>query len=614
LLDLCQVTDYTIAFRSKTEDPQRGGRKEGRSTRNSAKAGTVSEFGRSFPRIKRVLKPKATTDLGLRIQEAERQIEYTGESFTAVKLEEQLVPGNWGIQGRLINPSLPITSGSTSNAAEKDQQNSQTNRTISTMVDKKAMVVPGTRDAPKFHSNNPIELRRFIRQIEDLWKEAGIEDTKEKKESIGKYADAKSEEEWSSFISYRDGYTWDEFKEELLNNYPEAAEAELGSPDRLKKIIREANNIKIGDLGNLYKYKRAFMTEANKLKKHPWNMSNRDLVGHFMDGLSLHLGREVLQDMRNSAKQREAEDEVAEKGKASTSTSRIKRRKTREEDFDLEEICESAIDVSAGALGQLSRRFVQEKESTMIQTSSKESSTLANKIESIEEAQALQKDRQEIASKHMDSKLEAIEAMIKNFVSQNQEKTPSSFVQNVGPIKYGMSNDILGKPLKTPFNITDAVCYGCGESGHFQNACEKIKALIQKGVITHSREGRICLPDGSRVPIIPGACLVERIEKYYTTMRPSQAYYGTFEEAEERLLGLVPKETTNMNREVLDEREQRIAKLEREISIRDRENAITAKLLKLSEKGPEKADTSVYSLEQFSKELAALQGDRPDFH
>jgi hypothetical protein len=69
-----------------------------------------------------------------------------------------------------------------------------------------------------------------------------------------------------------------------------------------------------------------------------------------------------------------------------------------------------------------------------------------------------------------------------------------------------------------------------------------------------------------------------------------------------------------MNREVIDEREQRIAKLEREISIRERENAITAKLLKLSEKGTEKADTSVYSLEQFSKELAALQGDRPDFH
>lgn len=533
-----------------------------------------------------------------------------------MKLEGQLVPENWGIQGRLINPSLPITSGATSDETEKDQQNSQTNRNISTMVDKKTMVIPGTRDAPKFRSDHPNELRRFIRQIEDLWREAGIEDTKEKKQSIGKYADANSEEEWSSFISYGDGYSWDEFKTELLDNYPEAAEAETGSPDRLKKIIRDADNIKIGDLTKLYKYKRAFMTEASKLKKYPWNMSNRELVEFFMMGLSLNLGREVLQDMRNSARKREVEDEAIEKGKASMSAPKIRmRKKTREEDFELEDICECAIDISAGALGQLSKKFAQEKEATMIQTSSKDSSTLANKVESIEEAQALQKDKQDIASKHMDAKLEAIEAMIKNLMSQVPEKPSSSFVQNIGTGRYGVPSDTAGKPVKSPFNATDYICFGCGEGGHFQNNCEKVKALIQKGAVILSREGRICLPDGSRVPNIPqGACLVERVEKYYNTMRSSQTYYGTFEEAEEHLLGLMPKETTYMNREVFDEREQRIAKLEREISIRERENAITAKLLKLSEKGSEKADTSVYSLEQFSKELAALQGDRPDFH
>jgi hypothetical protein len=97
-------------------------------------------------------------------------------------------------------------------------------------------------------------------------------------------------------------------------------------------------------------------------------------------------------------------------------------------------------------------------------------------------------------------------------------------------------------------------------------------------------------------------------------MRSSQTYYSTFEEAEEHLLGLIPKETTYMNREVLDEREQRIAKLEKEIGIRERENAVTAKYLKLSEKGSEKIDASVYSTEQFNRDMAALQGDRPDFH
>ena len=108
------------------------------------------------------------------------------------------------------------------------------------MVDKKAMVIPGTRDAPKFRSDNPKELWRFIRQIEDLWKEAGIADAKEKKESIGKYANQDSEEEWSSLVSYGNNYSWDAFKTELLDNYPEAAEAETGSPEErlsVKRII-----------------------------------------------------------------------------------------------------------------------------------------------------------------------------------------------------------------------------------------------------------------------------------------------------------------------------------------------------------------------------------------
>ena len=57
------------------------------------------------------------------------------------------------------------------------------------------MIVPGSQDAPKFSSGRPKELRRFIRQIEDLWKECGVESDSESKESIGKYANQESEEE-----------------------------------------------------------------------------------------------------------------------------------------------------------------------------------------------------------------------------------------------------------------------------------------------------------------------------------------------------------------------------------------------------------------------------------
>src|ERR1700678_1847161 len=64
------------------------------------------------------------------------------------------------------------------------------------MGDRKNMVVPGTRNAPKFVSSKPRELRQFIRQLEDLWKEAGITEGADKKQSLGKYTDQESKEEW----------------------------------------------------------------------------------------------------------------------------------------------------------------------------------------------------------------------------------------------------------------------------------------------------------------------------------------------------------------------------------------------------------------------------------
>ena len=59
----------------------------------------------------------------------------------------------------------------------------------------KTIISPSARDAPGFSANKPQELRRILRMMEDMWKEAGIEEDAEKKASLGKYADQESEEE-----------------------------------------------------------------------------------------------------------------------------------------------------------------------------------------------------------------------------------------------------------------------------------------------------------------------------------------------------------------------------------------------------------------------------------
>lgn len=66
--------------------------------------------------------------------------------------------------------------------------------------------------------------------MEDLWKDVCVTDDDDKKESIMKYANQDSEEEWKALESYDEGRSWEEFKKELINNYLEAVAAEQGTP------------------------------------------------------------------------------------------------------------------------------------------------------------------------------------------------------------------------------------------------------------------------------------------------------------------------------------------------------------------------------------------------
>ena len=103
---------------------------------------------------------------------------------------------------------------------------------------------------------------------------------------IGKYADQDSEEEWVAFDSFEDEYSWEEFKAELIENYPEAAAAERGTPARIRQICAETGKVRLGDMTSLYSFRRSFMSEAKKLRKPPAAMANRELVELFISCLS----------------------------------------------------------------------------------------------------------------------------------------------------------------------------------------------------------------------------------------------------------------------------------------------------------------------------------------
>ena len=183
----------------------------------------------------------------------------------------------------------------------------------------------------------------------------------------------------------------------------------------------------------------------------------------------------------------------------------------------------------------------------------------------------------------------------------------------MGPgYRSGNNSEPLERPLKSFSFGTELICFGCGESGHFQKNCEQVKALFTKGAIVHSKEGRVCLSDSSRVPNIPmGASLVECMDRYYATMKPVQSFYGTFEEMEDSY-GALSQESTSAGKGI-DEWEQRIAKAGKELELRERESTLKAKQYKPEAKALERADVHLFLLENFDQELSALQEGKLGF-
>ena len=550
-------------------------------------------FSRTASRIPR---PAQSKDLNQRIAEAEQQL--------LVGSQDQSIEEEFAIEKELQDLEKYIT----------DEEDSQTNRNFITMGEKKQMVVPGTRDAPKFSADRPKELRRFIRQLEDLWKEAGIESDAEKKEGLGKYADQESEEEWKALDTYKREYSWEDFKKEILENYPEASAAERGTPARIRQIVREADGIEMGDTPKLYAYRRAFLAEANKLKQPPAVMSNRELVELFVGGLSLNFGQAVLQYLGGMQRGKKKEEDEKDPDK----------KKRPEDRYDLTEVCRVAGEVSENAQGMLAYRWTvagglqgSKRGSSLVQSSSSgmEPSNFSNKLEILEESQALEKDRLDAVNKQWGARFDGLENMIKSLLTQSQEKPSSTFIQSVGQGggSHPHSENVPVRGNKNSSNGSEIICYGCGVPGHFQNNCERVKGLVQSGAIIYNRDGRVCLPDGSRVPNIPpGASLADRVEKYYGNIRPTQAFYGAFEEMEDRMSGALPKTSLYENKEV-ENREQKLARLEKGLDLMEREAAVLQRHLKLEGKAPEKVDARTYLLEQFDEELKALQENKPGF-
>ena len=485
------------------------------------------------------------------------------------------------------------------------------------MVSERSMVLPGARDAPRFSSKKPHELRRFLRLMEDAWNESGVDDDEIKKTSLGKYADEASEEEWMALESYEFGHSWKEFKDELLENYPEAAAAERGTPFRIRQLCSETREIRMGDLPALYAFRRAFMSEARKLLKPPAAMANRELVELFISCLSERLAYNVLQHLGNNVV----------KGEPVPENSVVRRPEDR---YDLEEVCRAAVTVSESSQGMFdlmkkeapAAERVEGRGVFLFNQPASETKALTQKVEELEGVQALEKDRMVSLNKTMESKMSEIETLIKSLMAQGQTATKSGTCKGDCKGSGCKAHEAGGSSMqKWGKSMENERCFYCGRMGHFQADCEDMKEQIRAGNLKVNPEGRLRLRDGSLIPGYPqGSCIKERVEKYYSR-RPAQFYFGEY--VEEEAVGSIMSKNPSQYVNSTGDAERRVAQLEAELELRKREEALELrrKKLELEEKkleppsGIPRSANLLDVLGQLSdEELAALKAARTGFN
>jgi hypothetical protein len=94
------------------------------------------------------------------------------------------------------------------------------------------------RNQLKFKGDDEgIELQDYLDTVEDVAERVGAKMDEEKKWIAFHYCDSRTKEQWKVLASAEQPYTWEQFKEEIRDNYPELKELEKGSLSGLEKFV-----------------------------------------------------------------------------------------------------------------------------------------------------------------------------------------------------------------------------------------------------------------------------------------------------------------------------------------------------------------------------------------
>ncbi|KAK0229592.1 hypothetical protein EDD85DRAFT_794077 [Armillaria nabsnona] len=361
---------------------------------------------------------------------------------------------------------------------------------------------PTSRDAPKFDSEEPENLRCFLGQMEDLFSDYSITDDDEKKKKLVRYTDVHTEEEWQAMEEY-DGGTFAEFKDAILKNYPEAADAETGTWERLTHILRKFSNLGADKCESYLKFKCRFLTEAKKLQNPPALVTNCELVEKFTESLSPTFRENIASQLsikhgiKNATSAPATVPAAAAAGAGAAAAPVVMKPIKRCEDMHtLDEVVSEADDI---ALNSSTSYLLSAISGSVSSTGATSGSGIKAEFEDVKQQVAALLDRIDMSEKqakeHQEQILKAFQQG-RNNSSSSRQLQPQSEHSGAGP------NDN---------------CWYDWKPGHYVRDCQNIQKHVAEGLLKLV-DRKSMMMDGMPIPrepahLCPMDCMLALLNK-----------------------------------------------------------------------------------------------------
>lgn len=402
------------------------------------------------------------------------------------------------------------------------------------VMDKSKLPTSYGKNSLKFDGDEPDELERYFEILEDVFENAKAATEEEKKWVAVRYCTTATAREWNAFETRQAGSTFEEFKAEVMANYPECRESKEGSLALLDKLVRKRkkNKLAFDDVTEFMSFSRKFRAEAERLFHPTPRISNRELVIRLLGCFDAALVSAVKNKLRITATEalpsrialaasvKTAANLAASNLPLPAVTNKLAAlanwASSREDkyfwtdvlDLATEEVEDGAVsfyetesphDTGARKSGGKTTVLLNEVGEGKSSSFKKD---IEDKIEKLEQTIAHTMDKTQIADKKKWQEM-------KELLEQMQEaKAPAPAAT---PKPWGTSSRPTSDGSRT---VTNRDCFYCGNFGHFIGDCQKRHKDIDAGLIKVI-DGRTTFFDGRPIPAQPrNKCQALKAEEY----------------------------------------------------------------------------------------------------